>query len=321
MSPPLAARASPRQTQTTDTNFPMKTSTRKAPTEEQKAASAAKRAALCAMTSPFRPYVEKNNEAACALLAGASREELTAWLTESGVPAKFQFCMTLNACLQVVYRETTGQSEFHTFQGWKELGFSVEKGSKGFTIWSTPKKMQVEGNTLDDNGDPEKKTVQRFALAYLFHAGQVSNEAGERPASYSEQSAEITEPAPVLALPESREEIPAALVKEYENKLVKVKAFHPGWRGEEYVEYAEAELAAVKSGGLPALKAFWAAKPAPIAEAPAPVTEAAPILTIWDVETPALGQQLLICAPPRKAKPAAAQVPATIQDEFDLLAA
>lgn len=53
---------------------------------------------------------------------------------------------------------------------------------------------------------------------------------------------------------------PAALVKEYETKLERVKAFHPGWKGEEYVEHAEAELAAVKAGGLAGLKEFWAAK-------------------------------------------------------------
>jgi len=49
----------------------------------------------------------------------------------------------------------------------------------------------------------------------------------------------------------------ADLIAEYETKLATVKRFHPGWRGEEYVAHAEAELAAVKAGGMAGLKAFW----------------------------------------------------------------
>jgi len=49
----------------------------------------------------------------------------------------------------------------------------------------------------------------------------------------------------------------ADLIAEYEAKLATVKKFHPGWRGEDYVAHAEAELAAVKAGGLAGLKAFW----------------------------------------------------------------
>lgn len=49
----------------------------------------------------------------------------------------------------------------------------------------------------------------------------------------------------------------ADLIAEYEAKLAKVKEFHPGWRGEDYVAHAEGELAAVKSGGMVGLKAFW----------------------------------------------------------------
>lgn len=170
------------------------------PTEEQKAAAAAKRAQLCAMTTPFRPYVERNVEAVTAVqFGGMSQDDARAWLTENGVPAQFQFCMTLNACLEVVYRGTTGQTEFRSFQGWKEAGYSVEKGQKGFMIWSTPKQMKLKAemeNVETGETESQEKTVHRFALAYLFHAGQVSNEAGERPASYRPETVTQSDEAP-----------------------------------------------------------------------------------------------------------------------------
>ena len=33
--------------------------------------------------------------------------------------------------------------------------------------------MQFETGAVDTKGEPEKETVERFALAYVFHAGQV----------------------------------------------------------------------------------------------------------------------------------------------------
>jgi hypothetical protein len=65
--------------------------------------------------------------------------------------------------------------------------------------------------------------------------------------------------------------------------------------------------------------------PAPVLALPAPATETpaaqpAPVLTIWDVETPAHGQQLLICPPPAPKKPATPPPP-PLGDEFELCAA
>ena len=40
-------------------------------------------------------------------------------------------------------------------------------------LWSTPKIMKFETGKTLENGDPEKETVERFAVAYVFHAGQV----------------------------------------------------------------------------------------------------------------------------------------------------
>lgn len=141
------------------------------PTEEQKAAAAAKRAELCRRTAPFKGIVEMNREARFAEMDGASPETVAKIL--AGVPAKFRGCYTLNACLEVIYREQTGQTEFHTFNDWKAKGYSVKRGEHGFMLWSTPKTFTFETGTVDAKGEPEKETVERYALAYVFHAGQV----------------------------------------------------------------------------------------------------------------------------------------------------
>jgi len=141
------------------------------PTEAQIAAAKEKRAALCRATAPFKRIVEMNREAALASQAGAEPAKVAEIL--AGVPAKFRGCYTLNACLEVVYCEQTGQTEFHTFNDWKAKGFIVRKGEKGFMLWSTPKTFTIDTKLMDEKGEPVRETVERYALAYVFHAGQV----------------------------------------------------------------------------------------------------------------------------------------------------
>ena len=141
------------------------------PTEAQIAAAKEKRAALCRATAPFKRIVEMNREAAFAGQAGADPAKIAEIL--AGVPAKFRGCYTLNACLEVIYREQTGQTEFHTFNDWKAKGFIVRKGEKGFMLWSTPKTFTIDTKLMDEKGEPVKESIERFALAYVFHAGQV----------------------------------------------------------------------------------------------------------------------------------------------------
>jgi len=141
------------------------------PTEEQKKAAAEKRAALCRASAPFREIVQKNRAIQAALFNGASAEEIAPMLDT--IPAQYRGCTTINACLEVEYRALTGQQEFHSFKVWKEKGFSVKKGEHGFMIWSTPKRMTIEREAAEEGADPERIEIERFAISYLFHAGQV----------------------------------------------------------------------------------------------------------------------------------------------------
>jgi len=57
---------------------------------------------------------------------------------------------------------------FHTFNGWKEEGFAVKKGSKAFLIWGKPRKVQI---TVPQEGEDEE--FKYWPLCFLFSENQV----------------------------------------------------------------------------------------------------------------------------------------------------
>jgi hypothetical protein len=119
---------------------------------------------------------------------------------------------TVNACLELIYSQETGQTDWATFRGWKERGFSVCKGEKGFAIWGRPRRAtasaegfeQVGGDS--EQGDPKDgESFEWFPISYLFHAGQVANANGERPSANIVAIALSQARRAPLALPEFAE--------------------------------------------------------------------------------------------------------------------
>lgn len=142
---------------------------RKTATPEQKAAAQARRAELIARTRP---------------LQAARKSGLLPW---AELP-------TINACLELIYSSETGATEWKTFLGWKEAGYRVIKGEKGFPIWGRP----IECKAGEDTGTGETRGLEFFPVSYLFHAGQVADADGNRP-SYVRQPNAFA--AAVKALP------------------------------------------------------------------------------------------------------------------------
>lgn len=99
------------------------------------------------------------------------------------LPPEFDDCETLNDCLRRTYELETGQSEWDTYHGWRERGYYIEKGARGFPVWSRPKGKDKEAeNEAEGN---ERKEPKSFWVAYIFHAGQVLSKANlTRPAEY-----------------------------------------------------------------------------------------------------------------------------------------
>ena len=157
---------------------------RKMPSAAQLAASRERRAALIALSRPIQ---------------AARKGGLLPW-------AEFA---TVNECLVLIYQRRTGQTDFETFMGWKERGFSVKKGETGFAIWGTP--LSAHRGQPDDQPaaatdhagapDADAEPASWFPLCYLFHAGQVADANGETPAFNPVALAFAQAKAAPLALP------------------------------------------------------------------------------------------------------------------------
>lgn len=133
---------------------PPKERRRRELTDEQKAASDARRAALVARSGPIQT---------------AQKMSVLPWA----------FFPTVNAALQFQYALETRQVVWHTFHDWKDLGWRVKKGEQGFAIWSAPQKG-TEGAASDGTGESSAEGAEAsssgrsyFRMCYLFHAGQV----------------------------------------------------------------------------------------------------------------------------------------------------
>jgi hypothetical protein len=67
--------------------------------------------------------------------------------------------------------------------GWKEEGYQVKKGEKGFAVWSRPKKQAMteaykRSNPSEARSAPPSEVLGQdefsfYGMAYLFHIGQV----------------------------------------------------------------------------------------------------------------------------------------------------
>lgn len=117
--------------------------------------------------------------------------KLRAAQTTGQIPPPLADCETINDCLRRIYQIQSRQTDFDTFSGWRARGYAVDKGARGWPIWSrpkgrrdaeTPEETEAATEAAETATEPERKS---FWVAYLFHAGQVHNRATQsRPATY-----------------------------------------------------------------------------------------------------------------------------------------
>lgn len=101
---------------------------------------------------------------------------------------------SVNEGLRELYEKDNAEiSEFNTFGQWKEMGYTIKKGSKGFLFWGQPRKISQipEGST-----EPEE--FKFWPLCYLFSNDQVFKK--------TEETAPQPKPEPVRAKMEDFEE-------------------------------------------------------------------------------------------------------------------
>lgn len=78
----------------------------------------------------------------------------------------------INEVIIQMYKNEEHQ-EFATFNGWKEKGFKVKKGSKAFFIWSKPRNVEKKNSESKERKEEKKDEYKMFGLAYLFSNSQV----------------------------------------------------------------------------------------------------------------------------------------------------
>lgn len=66
--------------------------------------------------------------------------------------------MTINEILLKLIYNTNGATEFNTFAQWKELGYTILKGSKAFVIWGQPRTGNENKEETDTKRGREKMT-------------------------------------------------------------------------------------------------------------------------------------------------------------------
>lgn len=135
---------------------------------------------------------KKYTPSAKAVSARASLTSISRSI-QAGIKSGLIQC-TVNEAIEEIYRKQTGQNDWKTFKGWKEKGFKVEKGSSGFPIWGKPKRLKNDTTKVSESLDSQNTELTEgaeeagghrwFPLAYIYHAAQVLNEAGDRPTGY-----------------------------------------------------------------------------------------------------------------------------------------
>lgn len=124
--------------------------------------------------------------------------KIRAAMQTGSLPAAFDDCLTVNDCLRRGYQIQAHKSDFDTFAGWRARGYAVDKGAKGYPIWSKPRNHDDTAETSEDTAATDTTTEAatettegtatrgNFCVAYIFSAAQVHHrETGARPDTYN----------------------------------------------------------------------------------------------------------------------------------------
>jgi N-terminal domain of anti-restriction factor ArdC len=114
----------------------------------------------------------------------AKREALKA-LSRELKPLRQIMETNLNDIIVGHYSHEEGKhpQDFKTYLAWKEEGYQVKKGEKGFAVWSRPKQQRMNEEYKKINSSkaisaPPSEVLGQdefsfYGMAYLFHVGQV----------------------------------------------------------------------------------------------------------------------------------------------------
>ena len=77
----------------------------------------------------------------------------------------------INDLIKSMYYEQAGTEDFRTFSDWREAGFKIKKGEKGWIIWG--QKRSVPNSEKSPQDDEMVDEYKFFPTCYLFNNNQV----------------------------------------------------------------------------------------------------------------------------------------------------
>jgi len=80
---------------------------------------------------------------------------------------------TVNEKLMRFAYNPQGQLTFKSFNGWKQLNFTIKKGEKAFLLWGQPVASKTKKNR-EDKEDNKEDNYTYFPIAYVFSNMQVT---------------------------------------------------------------------------------------------------------------------------------------------------
>ncbi|SFU49052.1 hypothetical protein SAMN05216480_10539 [Pustulibacterium marinum] len=79
---------------------------------------------------------------------------------------------TINEIVIEQFYKDEQNTEFHTFQEWRKMGYSVKKGSSAFVVWGKPREIKSKEEQEQANND-EKRKDKFFPISHIFSNAQV----------------------------------------------------------------------------------------------------------------------------------------------------
>jgi hypothetical protein len=102
------------------------------------------------------------------------REGMIKTYLENGEEAKAMHWAgrTLNSIIVEKFYKDEQNSDFKTFNEWKEEGFSIKKGASGFVVWGRP----LANQKVEKGAEVSEEDEKFFPISHIFSNAQVDRQ-------------------------------------------------------------------------------------------------------------------------------------------------
>jgi len=121
----------------------------------------AKRRVLCELTAQARTL---RDEIVSKSLEAKNEAQAMYWASR-----------TLNSIIVEKFYKDATNTEFRTFNEWKQEGFSIIKDSHGFVVWGRP----LNSQRIEKGEEPDDENERFYPISHIFSNAQVERRLQE----------------------------------------------------------------------------------------------------------------------------------------------